>query len=79
MASMRRTSCSLSALISRMSAAIASRSSASDLPTPAKTIFFGGAPTRRARKSSPPLTTSNPEPSPSISFMIERFEFALTE
>ncbi len=51
-----------STLIWRMPETRAKASSRSVLPTPEKTILSGGTPARRARRSSPSLTTSAPQP-----------------
>src|SRR5205809_602098 len=49
-------------------------------PTPEKTTFLAARrSTRRTRSSSPPETTSKPQPALPISRNMPRFEFAFTE
>ncbi len=63
-----------------MRAPIAASISAACFPTPEKTTCrsrFAAA--ARTRSSSPPETTSNPQPSFPSSFSTARFEFAFTE
>ena len=70
----------LSRLNSRMPALSAASISAPVFPTPEKTTFFAARQfARSTRSSSPPETTSNPQPSLSSNRSMLRLELAFTE
>ena len=60
-------------------ASIASEISSSVLPTPANTIFPGSTPAARARRISPPETTSMPDPISAIVRRMLTFELDFIE
>ncbi len=69
----------LSTLKTRISAFSAASISSRVLPTPEKTILWPGIPAKRARASSPPLTTSAPAPILARVAKTAMLELALTE
>src|SRR2546430_12748943 len=71
---------SLSTLNSKIRDFSAAPISSEVFPTPEKTTFLAARrSTRRTRSSSPPETTSKPQPALPISRNMPRFEFAFTE